>query len=120
LKPTRLKPAFQDRRGAITDILDNVALNSVTLITSKKGVVRGNHFHKKTIQYLYLLSGKICYVTRRPNGKLSSYILKPGDLTASPPREVHTVVALMNSSFLVLSKGPRHGKNFEADTFRLI
>ncbi len=35
------EPAFVDARGAITDILDGVPLNAVTIITNKKGAVRG-------------------------------------------------------------------------------
>lgn len=120
MKPRRIRPAFRDRRGEITDILDDVAINSITQITSKRGVVRGNHIHKKTIQYTYLLSGKVRYVCRRgARGKIRRFVLRPGDLTASPPGEAHAIVALKNSVFLVFSKGPRHGRSFEADTYRL-
>jgi len=115
----KIRPAFKDPRGTITDILDNVDLNSVTRITSKKGVARGNHFHKKTTQWLYLLEGKVRYVSRRGKGKTRSAMMRPGDLACSPPHEAHAVITLEPSTFLVFSKGPRHGKNYEADTFRL-
>jgi quercetin dioxygenase-like cupin family protein len=119
MKPKHLKVAFKDARGAITDLLDNVALNSVTMITSKKGVVRGNHFHKRTIQYTYILKGRVRYVCRKGRGKVRSYIMRAGDITASPPNESHAIVALESTTFLVLSKGPRSGQDYEIDTFRL-
>lgn len=120
MRPRRLKAAFRDARGEITDILDGVPLNSVTIISSKKGVVRGNHVHRRTVQYTYLLSGRVRYVCRTgERGRLRSYLLRPGELAASPPGEAHAVVALADSSFMVFSHGPRHGRSYEDDTFRL-
>ena len=119
MKARHLKVNFKDARGEIKDILDDVPLNSITLITSKKGAVRGNHYHKKTVQYVYILEGRIRYVTRKGKGPVVKTVLKRGDLAVSPPMEAHTMVALADSSFLALSHGPRHGGNFEADTYRL-
>ena len=118
MKIARLKAAFTDRRGSILDILDDVDLNSVTLLTNKKGAVRANHFHKKTIQYTFVLSGRIKYVSRGPHGRKSA-VLKAGDLAVSPPYEAHATEALTDAVMLALSYGPRHGRNYEADTFRL-
>lgn len=61
---TKKIPNFVDERGEITDIIDGDNVNSITLITSKKGAVRGNHYHKQTIQYLYLIEGKLVYYTQ--------------------------------------------------------
>ena len=82
MKPRRLKPAFVDSRGVITDILEGVPINSITMITSKKGVVRGNHVHRRTIQYTYLLEGRLRYVSRKgKNGRVHRHVMRPGDLT---------------------------------------
>ncbi len=118
MKIARLKVAFKDARGSILDILDDVDLNSVTLITNKKGAVRANHFHKKTVQYTFVLSGRVRYVGKGPGGRKSA-VLKAGDLAVSPPHEAHAIEALTDATFLALSYGPRHGRNYEADTFRL-
>lgn len=119
MKITRLRPAVKDRRGTITDILDGVPQNSVTIITSKKGAVRGNHVHKRTVQWTYLLSGRVRYVSRKGNGKVKSAVMRPGDLAESPAGEAHTIVTLADCAFLAISRGPRHGKSYESDTFRL-
>ena len=90
-----------------------------TIILSKKGAVRGNHYHKKSIQYTYVLSGKLRVVTQMPGGKIERKVAKAGDLIFSPPMERHTLVALENTEFLVLTKGPRGGEAYETDTYRL-
>lgn len=118
MKVTRPKAAFADSRGLILDIVDDVNLSSVTLITNKKGAVRGNHFHKETVQYTFVLSGRVKYVSKGPRGRRSA-VLKAGDLAVSPPNEAHATEALTDATFLALSSGPRHGRNYEADTFRL-
>ena len=61
----KLKIAHQDKRGVIIDILENQKINAITLITIKKGAVRGNHYHKKTYQWNYIISGKMQLVTLR-------------------------------------------------------
>ena len=52
-----IKKNFEDNRGIITDIITKERIDYVTIITNKKGSVRGNHYHKETIQYLYVIEG---------------------------------------------------------------
>jgi quercetin dioxygenase-like cupin family protein len=119
MKIYQRKIDFKDARGTISDILDDVPVNAITIITSKKGVSRGNHFHKKSVQYTYVVSGRIKYLSRKGTGKTRSAILGPGGLAVSPAGEAHTVVALADTVFLSITHGPRHGTNYEADTYRL-
>jgi len=116
---SRQKINFRDARGAIRDILDNVPVNCVTIITSKKGVTRGNHVHKKTIQYTYIVSGRVLYLARKGKGPVRSAVLPAGTMAISPAGEAHAVKALADTVFLSISRGPRHGNNYEADTYRL-
>jgi quercetin dioxygenase-like cupin family protein len=119
MKVSLLKPAHRDWRGAITDILTHVSVDAVTIITCKKGSVRGNHYHKKTIQYTYVVSGRMKYLTSKPGRRASSRVLKAGHLVVSPPGENHAFQALADSVILSLSSGPRRGFDYEKDTFRL-
>ena len=118
MKLIRTKAAFTDARASITDILDGVPLNAVTIITNTKGAVRANHYHKKTVQYTYVLSGRIRYASKGKSGRKSA-IMKPGDLAISPPGESHATLALTDATFLALAHGLRHGREYEKDTFRL-
>lgn len=115
----RKKPAISDARGFITDILDGVEVDSVTIVSSKKGAVRGNHYHKKTAQYSYVLDGKFKLYTQQEGKKIKQKIVKKGDLVINPPYERHAFVALEDSLLLACCYGPRAGKHYEDDTFRL-
>ena len=74
MKKINLKIAFKDRRGKIIDLIENEKINAVTLITIKKGAVRGNHYHKKTWQWNYVISGKMRLVTKIPNKKIKTIL----------------------------------------------
>lgn len=119
MKVRRLKPAFRDRRGVITDILTHRSVDAITIITCAKGSVRGNHYHKKTIQYTYVVSGRVKYLTRPAGKRARSRVLSAGHLVESPAGENHAFVALQDSVLLSLSSGPRRGFDYEKDVFRL-
>jgi len=115
----RKKPIFKDARGIITDILERISVDSITVLSSKKGAVRGNHYHKKTTQYGYVLEGKFMLYTQDVGKKVKQKIVKKGDLVTTPPMERHAFVALEDSILLACCKGPRAGENYEDDTFHL-
>jgi len=115
----KIPVAFSDERGVIIDILTKAPVEYATLITSRKGAVRGNHYHKDTIQYLYVLEGRLRVVVQMSGEKPEEAILERGDLVVNAPHERHAFEAITDASFLVLTRGPRGGENFEQDTFRL-
>lgn len=115
----KIAPAFQDDRGVITDILQHTPVDSVTIITCIKGAIRANHYHKESIQYSYVLSGKILAYTQMPDDQLESQTLLEGDMLESPVFERHALHALEDSTLLIITRGPRGGKNYEDDTYRV-
>tara|TARA_B110000444_G_C18508287_1_gene441096 strand:- start:30 stop:404 length:375 start_codon:yes stop_codon:yes gene_type:complete len=119
MKKIKLKINHKDDRGLIIDLLEKKNINAITLITQKKDKVRGNHYHKKTIQWNYLLSGKIKIYAKKNNSKQKMITLKKGDLVVTDINEAHAIKAVVNSQFLVFTQGPRGGKEYENDTFRL-
>jgi len=119
MKKIKLKINHKDQRGLIIDLIEKKSINAITLITQKKGKIRGNHYHKKTTQWNYLLSGKIQIFAAKKNKKTTSIILKKGDLVVTTKNESHAIKAIINSQFLVFTQGPRGGKEYENDTYRL-
>lgn len=116
----KIKPVHTDDRGAVIDILEGAPIKHVGLVTFEKGVVRGNHYHKKQTQYSYLLDGEIKLVTRKASGgKVTVKITKPGDFISIPPGFIHAYVALKKSSIAVLTNFSRSIKKYEDDTFRV-
>jgi hypothetical protein len=65
MKKINYKTNFSDQRGKIIDMLENEKINAVTLIESNKKSIRGNHYHKKTWQWNYILNGRIKLITQR-------------------------------------------------------
>jgi quercetin dioxygenase-like cupin family protein len=115
-----IKVAHEDDRGSISDILQQVTVDCVTLITIKKDAIRGNHYHKDSIQYSYVLSGEVSAYTQIPNEKVEKAVLKAGDMLESPVMEMHSLHGINdNSVLLILTKGPRGGGQYEEDTFRV-
>ncbi len=115
-----IKVAHKDDRGSISDILQQVTVDCVTLITIKKDAIRGNHYHKDSIQYSYVLSGEVSAYTQIPNEKVEKAVLKAGDMLESPVMEIHSLHGINdNSVLLILTKGPRGGGQYEEDTFRV-
>jgi len=119
MQKINLTPAFKDDRGEITDLLENENINAITRITFRKGAVRANHYHKQTTQWNYVVAGSIKLVSQEPGQPPAETILGPGEFAVTGPNVSHALVALEESDLLVFTKGPRGGKEYESDTFRL-
>ena len=119
MKVMRIQPAFEDERGKITDILAKEEIQFVTLITQAKGTTRGNHYHKETIQWNYVLEGKLKLLTQVVGSPVQSTLLEAGDLAVTDHGERHALEALEDSVFLVFTRGIRGGEDYENDTYRL-
>ena len=119
MKVTHIAKAFEDERGYIQDILQDEDLQHATVIQSVAGAVRGNHYHRETWQWLFVISGSIRYVVGLPDGTREAGVLGPNDLLLTAPLESHALETLEPTLFVVLTRGPRGGDRYESDTFRL-
>ncbi|MBI2084143.1 MAG: hypothetical protein HYT70_00815 [Candidatus Aenigmarchaeota archaeon] len=115
----KIKPAFIDERGTISDILEE-PVSHIGIIASKAGAVRGKHYHKKSAQYIYIVSGKMQSFTKELDGGavVKSHILVPGDLEIVPQMIIHAHKALEDTVFLTFSTETRDSGKYEEDTFR--
>ncbi len=122
-----IKPEFVDERGGITRVLDDgrTVIRSVLLITSRKGAIRANHYHRKDSHYSYLLSGRMEYSEQpvdssgKAHGKTETVILEAGDMVYSAPMVLHAMRFLEDSVFLALATESRHRQAYEEDTIRV-
>lgn len=121
MKVIHKKINFQDSRGSIRDIFVDDPKSHCTIIFSKKGAVRGNHYHKKSTQYTYVVRGKLLMLSQKVGkSKIYRHTLKDGDLMVHKPREIHAMKALSDTTFLAFADGVRGGKKgYEADTIRV-
>ena len=120
----KIVPLHKDKRGLITalfDLVDNPGMRSVLLITSKKGAIRANHYHKKDTHYTYLLSGSFEYIEQEKDdkNKRKVYTMKPGDMMKTEPGNIHAMRFLKNSIIIVFTTEDRNPKAYEQDTVRV-
>lgn len=117
----KLKNNFEDDRGIIRDITTHTLVDAITYITFKKGAVRGNHYHNKTIQYDYILSGSfLCRAKSDAQASTEEVVVKEGDFITHPFPHHHAYKALEDSVMLSCTLGPRQGDEFETDVVRLV
>jgi len=117
-----IKPAHEDDRGMIMDILDDIDAQHIGLITSKAGCVRGNHYHEKAEQFNFILSGKANFYwkdTRDPEAKVHKLELNKWDFVSIPTHIIHTVEAVEDLEFLDINTVSRSDEGYEKDVYRV-
>lgn len=116
----KIDPVHSDERGIITDLL-NGEIGHVGVITTKKGITRGNHYHKKSMQYSYTFSGKFEVLIANVNNttKVEKIILNAGEMITIPPNTVHSFKALEdNTTMIDLISQSRAGDGYERDVIK--
>jgi quercetin dioxygenase-like cupin family protein len=111
-----------DDRGRIADAFFGVNINHVVVIDSLKGAVRGNHYHKETVQSILITKGSMEYWYKKLNDDLPAQfvIAVEGDVITSDNNEIHAMKMLEdNTQFIAFTEGVRGGKNYELDTYRI-
>jgi len=113
--------SFEDHRGTITDIFYKADLNHVAIINSVPNAERGNHYHAKSIQHMYIISGSLEYWYKSTNMAESEVELcLPGDVITSDKNEIHALkIGVDGCLFMAFTEGVRGGEDYESDTFRV-
>ncbi len=106
---------FKDERGTITNILQEPCGN-VAYITSKRGTVRSNHWHKEDSHWIFVVSGSVQYSQRDLDGKnVTHEVYTAGERFFTPARVVHRVTFLEDSAIVSMSKNPQTEDHHAAD-----
>jgi quercetin dioxygenase-like cupin family protein len=115
-----LEKAHEDGRGSIQPLVERM-MQSACLISSKKGSIRANHYHKTDWHYCYMLSGSMEYYHRSSGRteKPALLIVKAGQMIFTPPMVDHAMRFLKDSAWLTLSRNPRDQDSYEADVVRI-
>lgn len=108
-----MKPNHSCERGNITDIIVNDEC-SVTHITFTDGAVRGNHYHKNTIQYDTVIKGKLICATDKGNDEVSV-----GMHIKHLPNSPHAYKAIGDAEIISICFGLRKGDDYSLDTYKL-
>jgi dTDP-4-dehydrorhamnose 3,5-epimerase-like enzyme len=114
-----VEKAFEDPRGSIADILEDETIEHVSILTTAAGSVRGNHLHRETYQWMYIVSGSLRYATQHGDAPVQGDVVRAGDVLMTGPMEAHAIEALEDTTMVVMTRGPRGGREYESDTYRL-
>ena len=123
MKYKKIKHNFKDKRGSIADIFYKKNIQHIAIIKSKPNVMRGDHFHKYTTQWMYITKGSLEYWYKPLHSKTKPKmkVLKIGDLVETPPKEMHALkIGKKGNEFIVFTIEKRGGKDYESDTYRFI
>ncbi|OGK18269.1 hypothetical protein A3G67_03165 [Candidatus Roizmanbacteria bacterium RIFCSPLOWO2_12_FULL_40_12] len=119
----KVKAFHKDKRGKLSYLThEKMRIKDVLAISSKKGAVRANHYHKKDTHLIYLIKGKFKYITRvlgKKKSKSKTIVIKAGEIVVTPPKLAHKVVFLEDSFMVVVTTESRVQSKYEADTIRL-
>jgi quercetin dioxygenase-like cupin family protein len=114
-----ITPVHTDDRGSIFDLVED-KVGHVGMVTFTTGSVRGNHYHKVSVQYSYVLSGELELTTSQIDGSDSkTEKLVPGTLSRIPPLVIHTYKALTDAEMLDIVTLSRTDDGYESDTVRM-
>ena len=92
-----------DKRGSIIEIDRGRTWEQFNIVTSKKGSIRGNHYHKNTIELLYCLKGKLeIHLVNLKNKKRQKFRILPGEGIIIELYDAHAVQAIEDSSWTIL------------------
>ena len=115
------KDPFIDHRGSIINYYLDNKVNQIGLIDSKRGTVRGNHYHPEQLQSCILIKGSYISVTKNlkdDNAVIESRLVKEGEISIIKPNIAHTMVFIQDSVFINLVDGEREHENYgETHTF---
>ena len=106
---------FVDERGIISNYYMDDYINMIGYVESKKGTIRGNHYHPIQTQKCLLIKGKYISLTKDlmdPHSIVETRLVNEGELSTIPPNVAHTMVFLEDSIFLNLVNGEREHKNY--------
>lgn len=110
---------FIDGRGTIQNLFLHRS-DSITIITSKRGTARANHWHTDW-HMAYLISGQIAYYDREIGvGSIPEpVIINPGVMFFSPPNREHSMLFLEDSVFITFQNSVRTHENHENSVHRV-
>jgi oxalate decarboxylase/phosphoglucose isomerase-like protein (cupin superfamily) len=109
----------EDLRGGIYSVVNEDCKN-VSIIESKSGSIRSNHYHKKDWHYMLVLEGVLEYFFYSNSERKVKFItVKQDQIIFTPNLEIHATFFPQYCKLLVVSGYLRDSATYEADTVRV-
>jgi hypothetical protein len=117
---TQLGEVFEDSRGRIQNILEQPC-GGVSIIESKAGTRRSDHWHESDGHWLIVLEGRMDYY-ERPVGSTdppAHRTIEQGEMVWTGPGIEHATLFPVFTRLLSMSLRPRDKSSHEQDVRRL-
>lgn len=117
---SQLGETYTDARGCILNLLEQ-SCGGVSIIETKAGSRRSDHWHREDGHWLYVLSGRFDYY-ERPVGsteKPAHRTISQGEMVYTGPNVEHATVFPVDTVLLSMSLRPRDHASHESDVVRL-
>lgn len=115
-----LDEPFVNENGTIQNLLLE-RFTSAAIITSVRGAVRANHYHKTDWHYSYVVSGAVRYFWRPVGSKqrASEQLFVAGTMFFTPPMVEHAMFFPEQTAFITFAKNIRDHEHHESDVVRV-
>lgn len=92
---------FHDERGKMIGICNLKKWKEINYFSSQKGAIRGNHYHKRTLEGFFIIKGKIkVTLTNVVSGVRKKFLVDGEDIFLIKPGILHTFEVIENSSWI--------------------
>lgn len=121
----KVKP-FEDIRGKLLKIVAKSRsvteenIEEIYVLYSKIGAIRGNHYHKKTVEYFSVLSGTARVAIKdMKNGEKDEIILSAEDnsIIRIPEYSAHAFENIDNEPLIIIAISSREYNESDTDTY---
>lgn len=79
---------FDDERGSLRQLVHE-GYSQFNIVFSKKGVFRGDHYHRENKEIFYVVNGFLELIVSK-DGIVENYTFKEGDMFLVPPYVMHS------------------------------
>ncbi|WP_180271243.1 WxcM-like domain-containing protein [Fredinandcohnia onubensis] len=123
-----IKP-FEDKRGSLKKIImksqleENEQIEEVYMLYSENNSVRGNHYHKKTLEYFVVVSGRAKVALKNlDTGMVDELYISAEDhvVLKVPPQVVHAFKNEEDYPLIMLAVSSKEYNKLDTDTFPLV
>lgn len=116
-----IEPEFKirDTRGDIAYFRLPESVTMVGLIPSKRGALRGNHFHPEQEQKLLIASGLCVHLSQPiddPEAGISAFLARTDEIVVTLPRIAHADIFLEDTLLINLVNGERDLGSYDQHT----
>lgn len=103
MRRIRGRDVFRDDRGSLKNISIGRAWKEVNHFFSASGAVRGNHYHKDTLELIYVLDGRVEFdIADLKGGARQRLVIGANEGVLLEPYELHTLRVLEDTHWIAL------------------